>query len=181
MPVRLLTYISTFAPVDITTAIILLLVALNIVLLLRGRTPKVVAKIESDDAREVVAAAKKKASEIINDAYTLKSLAQTGLHDQLEKMNEKAESKFESTADQMDKELSREIGKLHATLKQRLEAGLKTTESEVAEYKKKLMTQVEADVYGLISKVSEEVIAEAISPKKHEELVLNALDKYARL
>jgi len=130
---------------------------------LSGAPPAGEASNAGEPSREILQAANEKAREIVSEAYSLKSVAQKGINDQLEMVGSEAV-----------KELKKVSGEVMDKLRQ---AGEKQAEA----HKQVLVKRVEADIYQMLSKVSEEVIGESITPRKHEELVMAALEKYARV
>ena len=76
----------------------------------------------------------------------------------------------------MREALRAEIAKAQAATKAAVEETYKRVEEEIKGYKTKRLSQVDTEIFEIISLVSEEVLGKAISTKEHEDLILKSLE-----
>ncbi|MCL4353976.1 hypothetical protein M1349_00705 [Patescibacteria group bacterium] len=88
----------------------------------------------------------------------------------------------------IEKDTLKEVEGFHETIKEetfnsqkkvheRITADYEQARKEIEEYKKTQLKKVDDSIYSVLGYVAESVIGQTIEPKKHEELVLEALDK----
>lgn len=96
---------------------------------------------------------------------------------ELQKFNDLQKSEFSKLLGSAKTSIDTEIVSLREQLSKISEEEKGKVEGEIKSYKDKLMNELDQKVFSIISDVARETIGESIDVSKHEELVLQALNK----
>lgn len=114
------------------------------------------------------------------------------LKQQLEKISEIEANKYQATLDEVKTQIEenlqqistealeaslKEVKGVSLLVKQKVEAEHQRVTAELEAFKAERLTQIEAQVQEMLSKLSAKVLGEAIDVKQHEELIFKALEE----
>jgi len=154
-------------------------------------------------AEKILEDAKAKSQEIISQAVTLNSQSMQSLNQALEKATneqimaykqalENGKGESVKTLSNISKDiqnaaleevqafknnLQQEVAKSQLEVQKRLEADFKSVDTQVEEYKKKRLTEVEAELNQILAKVTEDLLGKSLRISDHQELVMKSLQE----
>jgi vacuolar-type H+-ATPase subunit H len=152
-------------------------------------------KLDSDKERtldkarqkgeEILNEASRKAMEILSetDSFNEDSRSKLKAHfdnvfkaqsEEIDRIGEKLLSEYQQQLDQIKKQ---NINTAHNVSKDLEKDLLLESKKEIEEYKKAQLEKVDAQIYDILAIVAEKVFGPGIKMEKHEELVLEALEK----